>query len=927
MPKSVEPQLISSSMAAIERLPSGKPEEETKKYTDKKLERLLGVMELETVEVPDMVRDWIINQSQKLNYDLRKLFDTQESFEDYVKSVVREYKQVLGDIQLEQGQKALAVDHEETKEAIPDTETSEGIEDEEKQAKIETRMVQFIQEKIEEIARADQRDELTQLYTRDAYLRFGVEQLKKHEDSSIRMVAVMWDADFFKSFNDTYGHKFGDLMLQTLSKSLMETTAHLNHEHMDARLGGEELGSMLMLADNMSAREVVELIAGNMGDAGNGLLGELAFRWRKIDPNIKRSDVKKMMFNVLTQVRSEELDDEIIRNHAEEFKGVKDKLVLAGWKQADLDKMSPHEIYYNIEEKYNDLNSQFQALLAEESEGQKQKKYSRKRKHQGHQEISELRKQMRRVKNVRNDLVGCVSLGTITAGFAEVDLSQVDSEITEKDIQFVDRHACDTQEDEECYLGVRDFQNVFEKYLDSETQALEQGITYVQFKELIEKEIGNLQETLNSANEHEKAFVTTKIAQWERLLDQVYARRVGRFIDKANSLSEDQKHEKRNEVGSEKLTLEELDSNEVTSPESTEQPAEEGRERGSLSQDMLDRIQDMNQSLDKELEQLQKEELKEPFDRRLRFFKKFSYLVERGGVKAMSWTRKTRADTEDVSPSEIKASKIKLPKWLSSTIEMVKNRLVDNKKVRYFENLTLSVNDRYLSEQTELEIQDAIRHNKDYCFGLLDLDNLKAVNESMGSNHRVGDVVLKMLALRKRQAFRRWTKEGNHSLKFIRVSGGEECVETFSGMKDEEIAERLDQLGEKIGAEIQGFLDIVKVNLNEEALENVMAMLKEEGISKDLSEISLLDTTKYWIHKKLGRSGEALNKIGTVTAGVVNVRELDASVFEKKGYTAVGILHQITDKIGAIGKKMGRGKTYTLKHLEQFKAETVPATT
>jgi len=81
------------------------------------------------------------------------------------------------------------------------------------------------------------RDPLTGLYN----LRFLTESLKREMAQAIRgktpLSVVLLDIDHFKAFNDTYGHKAGDEVLQTLGNLL---TAQTRMGDIACRYGGEE---------------------------------------------------------------------------------------------------------------------------------------------------------------------------------------------------------------------------------------------------------------------------------------------------------------------------------------------------------------------------------------------------------------------------------------------------------------------------------------------------------------------------------------------------------------------------------------------------------------------------------------------------------------------------------------------------------------
>jgi diguanylate cyclase (GGDEF)-like protein len=103
-------------------------------------------------------------------------------------------------------------------------------------------------------------DELTQLHNR----RFFFEKLSQEHSRTIRhkrnMACIMMDIDFFKKFNDTYGHQVGDLVLKRVAQVLQEkarTTDTL------ARYGGEEFIVLLPETDVPGA----EIFAEKMRDA------------------------------------------------------------------------------------------------------------------------------------------------------------------------------------------------------------------------------------------------------------------------------------------------------------------------------------------------------------------------------------------------------------------------------------------------------------------------------------------------------------------------------------------------------------------------------------------------------------------------------------------------------------------------------------
>ena len=77
---------------------------------------------------------------------------------------------------------------------------------------------------------------------------------KQHD---IPISVIMFDIDFFKKFNDTYGHACGDIVLQRVAKLIQ---SGVREQDLAARYGGEEFVVMLYNTDAEGARNVAERI-------------------------------------------------------------------------------------------------------------------------------------------------------------------------------------------------------------------------------------------------------------------------------------------------------------------------------------------------------------------------------------------------------------------------------------------------------------------------------------------------------------------------------------------------------------------------------------------------------------------------------------------------------------------------------------------
>jgi len=96
-------------------------------------------------------------------------------------------------------------------------------------------------------------DALTGIYNR-RFLDDNIEQIIKSLSRNNGVLSVMMlDIDFFKQYNDTYGHSMGDSCLQAVAKALSET-ARVND--CVIRYGGEEFIVLLPNTDETGAEKI-----------------------------------------------------------------------------------------------------------------------------------------------------------------------------------------------------------------------------------------------------------------------------------------------------------------------------------------------------------------------------------------------------------------------------------------------------------------------------------------------------------------------------------------------------------------------------------------------------------------------------------------------------------------------------------------------
>lgn len=103
-----------------------------------------------------------------------------------------------------------------------------------------------------------QKDALTGAYSKGALLEKGPEAIKRSEILNEELSVLVFDLDFFKKINDTYGHAAGDYVLKELSRII--STKMIRGNDFFARYGGEEFVIILPGANIKTSIEVAERI-------------------------------------------------------------------------------------------------------------------------------------------------------------------------------------------------------------------------------------------------------------------------------------------------------------------------------------------------------------------------------------------------------------------------------------------------------------------------------------------------------------------------------------------------------------------------------------------------------------------------------------------------------------------------------------------
>ena len=111
---------------------------------------------------------------------------------------------------------------------------------------------------VEEQARLDS---MTGVYNHGYFLKKLGEQATESSRNNLPLSLIMLDIDFFKQYNDTYGHLVGDRILKTLCTAIKH---HIKQSDAVGRWGGEEFVISLPGATGSQATQVAERIGQTM---------------------------------------------------------------------------------------------------------------------------------------------------------------------------------------------------------------------------------------------------------------------------------------------------------------------------------------------------------------------------------------------------------------------------------------------------------------------------------------------------------------------------------------------------------------------------------------------------------------------------------------------------------------------------------------
>ena len=120
-----------------------------------------------------------------------------------------------------------------------------------------------LNQKLEQISNTDA---MTNLANRRHFDETLAKEISRHSRQSIPLALIICDIDYFKQYNDTYGHQQGDKCLRQVANSIRKTSAR--GEDLVARYGGEEFAVILPNTNEEQASKIAEKIRAHVHDLG-----------------------------------------------------------------------------------------------------------------------------------------------------------------------------------------------------------------------------------------------------------------------------------------------------------------------------------------------------------------------------------------------------------------------------------------------------------------------------------------------------------------------------------------------------------------------------------------------------------------------------------------------------------------------------------
>ncbi|MCD6191453.1 MAG: diguanylate cyclase [Sulfurimonas sp.] len=165
-----------------------------------------------------------------------------------------------------------------------------------------TRKLRRANKKLENVSYTDS---LTGLHNRRYFNMIYDRELKRAKRNNSYITFMMLDIDFFKQYNDTYGHVEGDFALKSVAKVLKDTLRR--PADFVFRLGGEEFGVLLVQTDESNSAKLARDICDDI-------------RGREIKhENSKVNQYLTMSIGVVCCIADDALNEDILISRADEM--------------------------------------------------------------------------------------------------------------------------------------------------------------------------------------------------------------------------------------------------------------------------------------------------------------------------------------------------------------------------------------------------------------------------------------------------------------------------------------------------------------------------------------------------------------------------------------------------------------------------------